>query len=83
MTDLWCLAAESLKFRLAKSWHASQTEMCKLVELEQEEVDGHNRDLITIGEMDTFQCCVSLSKGVDRFIRQLANTNESNPTEFR
>jgi hypothetical protein len=45
---LWWLTAELLQLWLTESRDAGQTQVCQLVQLVQEEVDGHDGDLVAV-----------------------------------
>jgi hypothetical protein len=45
-------------------------------------VDGHNGDLITIRQVDTFQSSVAVGEGVDSFICQVVYSDQTYPPEF-
>jgi len=61
-TYLWWLTAELLQLWLTESRDAGQTQVCQLVQLVQEEVDGHDGDLVAVRQVDAFESSMTISK---------------------
>lgn len=56
--------------------------MVQFMELLQQEVNGHDRDLVTIRQVNAFEGRVAVAKGVYRLIREVGDTYKTYPAEL-
>lgn len=64
---------ELLQLGLSEAWYTRQTEVVQFVKLLQQKVDGHDRDLVTIRQVNAFERRMTVSKSIDCLIREVGN----------
>ena len=71
-----------LQFRLSERWYTGEAQVREFMQFLKQEMNGHDRYLITIRKVNALERIVTLCKRIDGFVCQIVDSHEADTTKF-